>query len=137
MLLLSTLRDWVSSLLPDLSKKDITVDCYHAFEELNNTIIPMYDMPPSAFVGTANELVTVRFKKELDGYKKDPRSSILGIAKDISKKIKNGASLVQLITGMIYEGPQLISALNQDLAKLLQNDGYKNISDAIGVDVVK
>jgi aspartate/methionine/tyrosine aminotransferase len=50
-------------------------------------------------------------------------------------KIKNGASLVQLITGMIYEGPQLISTLNQDLVKLLKNDGYKNISEASDLEI--
>jgi len=55
-------------------------------------------------------------------------------AKDAYQKIKLGASLVQLITGMIFEGPQLISELNQDLAKLLKQDGYKNISEAVGAD---
>jgi dihydroorotate dehydrogenase len=53
-------------------------------------------------------------------------------AKDAYKKIKLGASLVQLITGMIFEGPQLISEINQGLVKLLEQDGYKNISEAIG-----
>lgn len=76
-------------------------------------------------------------------YKKEGKRFILigtgGIfsAEDVYKKIKNGASLVQLITGMIYEGPQLISTLNQDLAKLLKNDGYKNISEAIGANMLK
>lgn len=53
-------------------------------------------------------------------------------AEDAYKKIKLGASLVQLITGMIFEGPQVISEINRGLVKLLQNDGYKNISEAIG-----
>lgn len=53
-------------------------------------------------------------------------------AEDAYKKIKLGASLVQLITGMIFQGPQLISEINQGLVKLLQADGYKNISEAIG-----
>ncbi|MEK7128036.1 MAG: quinone-dependent dihydroorotate dehydrogenase [Patescibacteria group bacterium] len=53
-------------------------------------------------------------------------------AEDAYKKIKAGASLVQLITGMIFEGPQLISDINLGLVKLLQKDGYKNISEAIG-----
>lgn len=56
-------------------------------------------------------------------------------AADAYKKIRLGASLVQLITGMIYEGPQLIGAINQGLVELLQKDGFKNISEAIGVDV--
>ncbi|MAG07290.1 dihydroorotate dehydrogenase (quinone) [Candidatus Pacearchaeota archaeon] len=55
-------------------------------------------------------------------------------AKSAYKKICLGASLVQLITGMIYEGPQLISEINQGLVKLLEKDGLKNISEAIGKD---
>ena len=53
-------------------------------------------------------------------------------AEDAYRKIKAGASLIQLITGMIFEGPQLISDINLGLVKLLQKDGYKNISEAIG-----
>ncbi len=55
-------------------------------------------------------------------------------AEDAYKKIKLGASLIQLITGMIYEGPQLISEVNIGLVKLLKQDGYTNIKDAIGAD---
>ncbi|MFH1200727.1 MAG: quinone-dependent dihydroorotate dehydrogenase [bacterium] len=53
-------------------------------------------------------------------------------AKDAYKKIKLGASLLQLITGMIFEGPQVISDINLGLIRLLKADGYKNISEAIG-----
>lgn len=53
-------------------------------------------------------------------------------AEDAYKKIKLGASLVQLITGMIFEGPQLIGKINRGLVRLLKKDGYKNISEAIG-----
>ena len=53
-------------------------------------------------------------------------------AEDAYEKIKAGASLIQLITGMIFEGPQLISEINQGLVVLLEKDGYKNISQAIG-----
>lgn len=55
-------------------------------------------------------------------------------AEDAYKKIKLGASLVQLITGMIFQGPQLISEINQGLVELLEKDGYNNISEAVGVD---
>lgn len=53
-------------------------------------------------------------------------------AEDAYKKIKAGASLIELITGMIFEGPQLISDINLGLVKLLKKDGYKNISEAVG-----
>lgn len=56
-------------------------------------------------------------------------------AEDAYKKIRLGSSLVQLITGMIYEGPQLIGEINRGLAGLLKRDGYKNISEAVGADV--
>ncbi len=55
-------------------------------------------------------------------------------AQDAYKKIKIGASLVQLITGMVFEGPQLISQINLGLSQLLKRDGFKNISQAIGAD---
>lgn len=53
-------------------------------------------------------------------------------AKDAYKKILVGASLVQLITGMIYEGPQLISAINSGLVGLLRKDGYGSVAEAVG-----
>ncbi len=52
--------------------------------------------------------------------------------KDAYEKIINGASLVQMITGMIFEGPQAISQINQELAQLLKEKGFKNIKEAIG-----
>lgn len=55
-------------------------------------------------------------------------------AADAYKKIRLGASLVQMITGMIFEGPQVISEINQGLVKFLERDGFSNIREAIGVD---
>lgn len=51
---------------------------------------------------------------------------------DAYQKIKHGAQLVQLITGMIFVWPQLIGQINQDLVTLLQEDGYTHISQAVG-----
>ncbi len=56
-------------------------------------------------------------------------------AEDAWTKFTNGASLVQLITGMIFEGPQLIAQINRDLFIRLQKDGYKNISEIVGTAV--
>jgi dihydroorotate dehydrogenase len=55
-------------------------------------------------------------------------------AKDAYAKIRAGASLIQLITGMIYEGPTLIKNINIELVKLIKRDGLTNISEAIGID---
>lgn len=67
------------------------------------------------------------------------RFTIIGVggissAEDAYTKIRLGASLVELITGMIFEGPQLIGQINHGLAELLKRDGYTHISQAIGVD---
>jgi dihydroorotate dehydrogenase len=56
-------------------------------------------------------------------------------AEDAYKKIKLGASLVQLISGMIYEGPQIAGEINYGLVKLLKRDGFENITEAIGKDI--
>lgn len=53
-------------------------------------------------------------------------------AEDAYFKIQAGASLIQMITGMIFEGPQIISDINLGLVKLLERDGFKNISEAVG-----
>lgn len=81
----------------------------------------------------ANDLIRYIYKKTNNNF------IIIGCggvfnAHDAYKKIKLGASLVQLITGMIFEGPQLISEINRELVGLLKRDGYKNISEAVGVD---
>lgn len=53
-------------------------------------------------------------------------------AEDAYAKIKNGADLVELITGVIFNGPQLIGQINHDLVRLLHRDGFNNVSDAVG-----
>ena len=55
-------------------------------------------------------------------------------AEDAYTKIKLGASLVQLITGMVYQGPALIGQINYGLVKLLKQDGLKSISEAVGTE---
>ncbi|GAA4863029.1 quinone-dependent dihydroorotate dehydrogenase [Paenibacillus vulneris] len=53
-------------------------------------------------------------------------------AEDAYAKICAGASLVEVYTGMIYEGPGLIRQLNEGLRSLLRKDGFKHISEAVG-----
>ena len=48
------------------------------------------------------------------------------------EKIKAGASLVQLYTALVFQGPKIINKMLKDLDELITIDGYKNISDAIG-----
>lgn len=50
------------------------------------------------------------------------------------EKIKRGASLVQMVTGMIFQGPQSVAMVNKQLAALLKRDGYASVADAVGVN---
>ena len=56
-------------------------------------------------------------------------------AEDAWEKITAGASLVQLYTGFIYQGPNIAREINEGLAKILAREGLKNISDAVGIRV--
>lgn len=54
---------------------------------------------------------------------------------DAYAKIRAGATLVQLYTAMVYEGPPLIRRIKMELAALLKRDGFSNVADAVGADL--
>ncbi len=54
-------------------------------------------------------------------------------ANEAYEKIKAGASLVQVYTGLVYQGPSLVKSISKGLIKLLKKDGFSNISEAIGI----
>lgn len=54
---------------------------------------------------------------------------------DAYKKIRAGASLVQLYTALVYNGQGLITTIKRDLLDLMARDGFARIADAVGVDV--
>lgn len=70
--------------------------------------------------------------KELFG--KTTLISVGGIssAEEAYRRIKAGASLVQVYTGLIFEGPELIKDINEGLIDLIKADGYTSITQAIG-----
>ena len=53
-------------------------------------------------------------------------------AKDAYEKICSGASLLHMITTMIFDGPQNINEINRGLVKLLKKDGFDSIEQAVG-----
>jgi dihydroorotate dehydrogenase len=55
-------------------------------------------------------------------------------AEDAYRKIRAGASLVQVYTGLIYGGPGFVRALHAGLLRLLARDGFRSVAEAIGVD---
>jgi dihydroorotate dehydrogenase len=53
-------------------------------------------------------------------------------AEDAWEKIAAGASLVQLYTGFIYEGPRIAQKINHGLNQILKREGFANIDAAVG-----
>ncbi|MGF1594537.1 MAG: quinone-dependent dihydroorotate dehydrogenase [Kiloniellaceae bacterium] len=67
---------------------------------------------------------------------KIPLIGVGGIASgaDAYRKIRAGASLVQLYTGLVYGGPALVGRIKTELARLLREDGFASVSAAVGAD---
>ena len=49
-------------------------------------------------------------------------------------RLRAGASLVQLYTALVYEGPGLPARILRELGTLLTRDGFATVADAVGVD---
>ncbi len=49
-------------------------------------------------------------------------------------KIRAGASVVQLYSALVFDGPPLIRRIKDELAALLARDGYTSVADAVGAD---
>jgi dihydroorotate dehydrogenase len=67
------------------------------------------------------------------------RLPIIGVGgvftpEDLYEKIRSGATLVQVYTGFVYQGPAMVGRLLRGLATLLQRDGFQSVAEAIGVD---
>ena len=84
---------------------------------------PMEEIP--------NNLIN-KFYKILKG--KVPIIGVGGVdsGKSAYEKILAGASLIQLYTGMIYKGPQIVKNIKKELIDQLKRDGIKNFTEIIG-----
>lgn len=133
---------------PDMNAQDAIALCNSAVDAgaagiiATNTTID-YSLTPHAkdFGGISGALVREKsyelFKaigEEL--YGKTILISVGGIetAQDAYRRIKAGATLIQVYSMLIYNGPVMIKEINEGLIELLKADGYKHISEAIGAD---
>lgn len=87
---------------------------------------PTYEM--------SNELIARTYRKYGDKLKIIGVGGVFSV-EEAYVKIKLGATLVEVITGVIFGGPQIVGQINHDLAQLLRRDGYSNVSQAVGKDV--
>jgi dihydroorotate dehydrogenase len=58
----------------------------------------------------------------------------IGSGDDAYDKIRAGASLVQLYSALVFEGPGLVSRIKRDLAARLRADGFASVTAAVGAD---
>ena len=56
-------------------------------------------------------------------------------ARDAYEKIRAGASVVQLYTGLVYQGPTVARDINRGLVELLERDGFDAVEDAVGAEL--
>lgn len=65
-----------------------------------------------------------------------PLIGVGGIAsgRDAYDKIRAGASLVQLYSALVYQGPGLVTRIKKELGALLRADGFANVAEAVGAD---
>jgi dihydroorotate dehydrogenase (fumarate)/dihydroorotate dehydrogenase len=95
---------------------------------------------PGAVSGPAAGVAADRTLRELYRRMDRSRYHLIGsggvfTAEDAYRKIRLGASLVQLMTALVYEGPGVAARINRGLALLLEADGVRHVSEAVGADV--
>ena len=132
---------------PDLNDSNVT-EILSVCEEnnvsgliaTNTTINPKTLKNPNSFKGglsgkplynQSNKILRLLAKR------KNASTVLIGVggifsASDIYKKIKLGASAVQIYTGFVYNGPIHIKKTEMELKNLLLNDGYNSIDGAVG-----
>lgn len=86
------------------------------------------------YVRARSTALISRFYKATNG--KIPIIGVGGIAsaEDAYEKIRAGASLVQLYTALVYEGPGLVADIKKGLLQLLEKDGLRTLMEAVGKD---
>ena len=133
---------------PDLEVKDALNICGVALENgaggivATNTTIDYSLVPnPKSFGGISGKVLEQKSSalfEELakEFYGKTTLISVGGIdsAEIAYKRIKMGASLVQIYSSFIYKGPKLNHDISQGILDLMDRDGFHHISEAIGKD---
>jgi len=133
---------------PDMEKQDAIHLCGVAIGAGASGIIATnttvdYTLTPNAkdFGGISGKLLTQKSFELFEAiakvyWGKTVLISVGGIdsALEAYRRIKAGASLIQIYSMLIYEGPQLIKDINNGLLILLKEDGYNTIQEAIGAD---
>lgn len=112
---------------------------------ISNTTIGLRDQLTSKYAGENGGLSgTPLFNKSTellsDMYRltkgKIPLVGVGGISSgdDAYRKIRAGASLVQLYSALVFHGPGLVCKIKLELTEILKNEGFTSVRDAVGAD---
>ncbi|MGL2896719.1 quinone-dependent dihydroorotate dehydrogenase [Helicobacter pylori] len=114
----------------------------HGIIATNTTIDKSLVFAPKEMGGLSGKCLTKKSReifKELAKafFNKSVLVSVGGIsdAKEAYERIKMGASLLQIYSAFIYNGPNLCQNILKDLVKLIQKDGFLSVKEAIGADL--
>lgn len=133
---------------PDMSEDQAVALCAHAVESgadgiiaTNTTVDYFLVSEPEEMGGLSGEVLRERsfyifdaIARELFG--KTTLISVGGInsPEEAYRRIRAGASLIQLYTSLIFKGPEVVEEINSGLIDLLASDGFNSITEAIGAD---
>ncbi|MCL4433006.1 MAG: quinone-dependent dihydroorotate dehydrogenase [Epsilonproteobacteria bacterium] len=133
---------------PDMSEDQAVALCVHAVESgadgiiaTNTTVDYSLLSDPEDIGGISGEVLRERSFYIFDAiarelYGKTTLISVGGIStpEEAYRRIRAGASLVQLYSSLIFKGPEVVEDINTGLIDLLVQDGYTSITQAIGAD---
>jgi len=143
-----TTKPILLKIAPDMEAKDAIDICKVAVDSgasgiiaTNTTIDYSLTRKAKDFGGISGELLKEKSFKLFDAiaselFGETVLISVGGIsdANEAYKRIKAGASLVQIYTALIYKGPSLVGKINRELVKFIRKDGYSSIYEAIGAN---
>jgi len=133
---------------PDMSADQALELCRTAVEAgaagiiATNTTVD-YSLTPRAkdFGGISGALLTEKSRELFAAIGREFHDKTLLISvggidgpEEAYRRIRMGASLIQLFSLLIYEGPDLVRRINDGLIRLIRADGFGHISEAVGAD---
>ncbi len=133
---------------PDMSEDQAVALCVHAVNSgadgiiaTNTTIDYSLVSDPEEVGGISGEVLRERSFYIFDAiarelYGKTTLISVGGIStpEEAYRRIRAGASLVQLYSALVYKGPEVVEEINSGLIDLIAQDGFTSITEAIGAD---
>jgi len=83
-------------------------------------------------------LPSTQILREMHGRLKDAVTLVgvggISSGEEAYAKIRAGASLVQLYSALVFQGPGLVTRIKRELLQCLERDGFANVTEAVGTE---